>query len=106
MFDDLDPDALLDARDDDDFDDDWVHSAETIEAAWEEFPARASYGAAIEAVREATFKRVFSASGGNHDLAATVSDDFEMICKDGLLGLELSFIRGLQEAYDADRLPG
>jgi hypothetical protein len=56
-------------------------------------------------VREAAFKRTFDASGGHHDLAATVSDDFELICRRALLGVELPFITALEQAYDAQQIP-
>jgi hypothetical protein len=103
-FNDLDTDALLDARDGS-FDDDWIRSAEIIQAAWQQFADNALYTSAIDAAREAAFKRAFNASHGHHDLAATVSDDFEIICKRSLLGIELPFIIGLQEAYDAQQIP-
>jgi len=104
MFEALDSDAVLDARDDS-FDDDWIRSAEAIQAGWQEFSDSARHTAAIDGVREAAFKRAFNASHGNHDLAATVSDDFEIICKRSLLEIESPFIIGLQESYDAQQIP-
>ena len=103
-FNDLDADALLDSRDDP-FDDDWIRSAEAVQAAWQDFPDRDRYTPVIDEVREAAFKRTFNASNGNHDLAATVSDDFEIICKRSWLGIESPFITELQQAYDAQQIP-
>lgn len=104
LFDGLDIDELLDARADS-FDDGWIRSAEAIVAAWQQFSDVTRHSSAIDAVREAAFKRTFNASHGHHDLAATVSDDFEIICKRYLLGIELPFISGLQEAYDTQQIP-
>jgi hypothetical protein len=104
LFDDLDSDVLLDARDDS-FDDDWIRSAESIQAGWQQFSDGVRYTSGIDAMREAAFKRTFNASHGHHDLAATVSDDFEIICKRSILGIELPFISRLQEAYDAQQIP-
>jgi hypothetical protein len=104
MFDDLDPDDALDARGNS-FDDDWIRAAEAVQAAWEASPSSARANPAIDAVRESAFKRTFNASGGNHDLAATVSDDFEIICKRNLLGLESPFVTKLEEAYEKQQIP-
>ena len=105
MFQSLEPDALLDQRDSSCFDDDWVHAAEALQSAWDSYPDARAATAAIDAVRELAFKRTFSASGGNPDLAAAVSDDFELICREALLGAESPFITALQKAYDADQIP-
>ena len=104
MFESLDVDTLLDERDDT-FDDDWVRAAESLQFAWDHHPDASRATPAVDAVREVAFKRTFDASGGNHDLAATVSDDFDLICRRALLGVELPFITALEQAYDAQRIP-
>ncbi len=104
MFDDLDSDAVLDARDDT-FDDNWIRAAEAVQAAWEGSTESVRYTSAIEAVRETAFKRAFNGTCGNHDLAATVSDDFEIICKRHVLELDSPFVTALQVAYDAHQIP-
>ena len=104
MFDDIDPDAVVDARDDS-FDDDWIRAAESVEAAWQDSPDQSKHAPAIDRVREAAFKRTFNGSGGNHELAAIVSDDFEIICKRTLLGTDSPFIVGLETAYNAHQIP-
>lgn len=104
MFTALDADELLDERDRD-FDGDWCRAAETLQQAWNSFPDAIHETPAIDAVREAAFKRVFSASGGNHDLAATVSDDFELICRRALLGLDDLLVLNMQQAYDSQQIP-
>ena len=104
MFTTFDADALLDQRDQT-LDDGWVRAAKTLQAAWDRHPDAIRMTPAIDAVREAAFKRVFAASGGNHDLAAVVSDDFELICRRALLGVDVPFILMLQEAYDSQQIP-
>ena len=104
MFESLDADTLLEERDDS-FDDDWVRSAESLQLAWDRHPDASHAIPAISAVREAAFKRTFDASGGHHDLAATVSDDFELICRRALLGVALPFITALEQAYDEQQIP-
>ena len=104
MFKSIDPDEVLDARDDS-FEDDWLRAAEALQAAWERSPDAESEAATIDAVREVAFRHTFDASGGHHDLAATVSDDLEVICKRAFLGAESPFITSLEEAYDAHQIP-
>ncbi len=104
MFESLDADTVFDEREDS-FDDDWVRAAESLQFAWNQYPHARRATPAVDAVREAAFRRTFAASGGNHDLAATVSDDFDLICRRALLGLELPFIVALEQAYDANQIP-
>lgn len=105
MFESLEPDTLLDQRDSSCFDDDWVRSAEALRPAWDRFPDARAANSAIDAVRELAFKRAFNASGGNPDLAAAVSDDFELICRQALLRVESPFITALKQAYEASEIP-
>lgn len=104
MFESLDADTLLDERDDSS-DDDWVRAAESLQFAWDRYPDASRASPAVDAMREAAFKRAFEASGGHHDLAATVSDDFDLICRRALLGVELPFITALEQAYEAHQFP-
>jgi hypothetical protein len=104
MFASLDADALLDKRDDSS-DDDWVRAAESLQYEWDRYPDASRATPWIDAVREAAFKRTFEASGGHHDLSATVSDDFDLICRRALLGIELPFITALEQTYEAHQFP-
>jgi len=105
MFESLKSDILLDQRDSSCFDDDWVRAAEALQPAWDHFPEAQAAASAIDIVRELAFKRTFNASGGNPDLAAAVSDDFELICRQVLLGVESPFITALKQAYEAYAIP-
>ena len=104
MFASLDADALFDKRDDSS-DDDWVRAAESLQYEWDRYPDASRATPLIDAVRETAFKRTFEASGGHHDLAATVSDDFDLICRRALLGIELPFITALEQTYEAHQFP-
>jgi len=104
MFESLDADTFLNKRDDSS-DDDWVRAAESLQYEWDLYPDALVATPAIDAVREAAFKRAFEASDGHHDLAATVSDDFDLICRRALLGVELPFITTLEQAYEAHQFP-
>ncbi len=103
MFESLDVDTLLNERDAS-FDDEWVRAAEFLQFAWKRHPAAGTDTPAIDAVRVAAFRRAFDASSGHHDLAATVSDDFDLICRRALLGVEVPFITALEQAYDAQQI--
>jgi hypothetical protein len=104
MFVALDADALLDLRDDS-FEGDWVRAAEAVQSAWESYPAASRATPEIDAARAAAFERTYYASGGHHELAATVSDDFELICRRALLGIEIPFVYSLEQAYEAQQIP-
>lgn len=104
MFDSLDADAILDERDDS-FDDEWIRAAEALQSAWDRYPKAGRETPDVDSVREAAFKRTFDGSGGHHELAAIVSDDFDLICRRALIGLDLPFVSTLQQAYDAQQVP-
>ncbi len=104
MFEGLDAYKLLDARSGF-FDKNWMLSFGEIESAWRQFRDSVRNEPAMVKLREAAYIRAFSASGGNPDLAATVSDDFEIICKRTLLGLDMPFVAWLEEVYEAQRIP-
>jgi len=104
MFASLDADAFLDGCDSSS-DDDWVRAAESLQYEWDRYPDASRVTPEIDVVREAAFKRTFHASGGHHDLAATVSDDFDLICRQALVGVEIPFITALEHTYDSHRFP-
>jgi hypothetical protein len=104
LFASLDADAALDRRDQPKFSGRWMAAYEKLEAAWKKQGAAASRRL-VTRLREAAFKRTFHASGDHHDLAATISDDFDLIARKKLLSLNEPFIDQLEKAYLAHRLP-
>ena len=63
----------------------------------EKMPLSADQIATIELIREAAYKAVFNRTG-NPDLAACVSDDFELMAKGICSALDDAFLNGLLEA--------
>jgi hypothetical protein len=105
LFASLEADAALDRRDRPKFGERWMAAFEKMEAAWKKPHATADNVRLVTRLREAAFKRAFRASGDHHDLAATISDDFDLIARKKLLSLEDPFIDQLEQAYLAHRLP-
>ncbi|UOD29245.1 hypothetical protein INH39_28150 [Massilia violaceinigra] len=85
-------DAALDARDSPAFDADWLESNEKLAVG---YPVDET---ATMEVREAVFKAVFRLTA-NPDLAAYVSDDFDLITQANLHGADIAFIRRLWDSY-------
>jgi len=104
MFADLDPDAVLRQRDDF-FDATWIRAAEPVQIAWENAAKLNGGETVIARVRDAAFDRVIELSGGDEDLAGTVADDFEIICKQIVTGVPSPFIAKLREKYDRNQIP-
>lgn len=96
--------SLLDIRDRDEFDDDWVKTAEEIQAHWEIFENAENLEFTIRDIREQAFQKSFAACGG-HEVAGYISDDFEIIAKAAILSLDGSLITQLREAYDQGVIP-
>ncbi|NHZ42630.1 hypothetical protein [Massilia aquatica] len=85
-------DAALDARDSPAFDADWLESNEKLAVG---YPVDET---ATMEVREAVFQTVFRLTA-NPDLAAYVSDDFDLITQANLHGADIAFIRRLWDSY-------
>ena len=91
-------DEMLDSRDSNEFESDWLKISQTLEK--KKFSA--DNLASIENIREIAYKKTFDTT--NHsELAAYVADDFEMIAKsllsdfadEWLNALFLSYLHGL-----------
>ena len=104
MFAGLDADSILRQRDDA-FDQAWIRAAEPIQIAWEKSARSRSTQSEIDAVRQAAFEKVLQLSEGDEDLAGTVGDDFEIICKQAITGSPSPFIDSLRESYESNRIP-
>jgi hypothetical protein len=95
---------LLDVRDQDEFDDAWVKAAEEIQALWDDFVQASDIQSQILAIREQTFRKCFDACNSS-DVAGYVSDDFEIIAKSQVLGLDGPLLQQLRVAYDRCTIP-
>ncbi len=87
-------DEMLDSRDGQEFETDWLRIFETLE--------RRSFSSdelkKIEKVREIAYKKTF-ASTENEELAAYVADDFELIAKSLLADFTDEWLNALLLAY-------
>jgi hypothetical protein len=97
-------DAVLDRRDEGEFDSIWSRVAAQVFGRWQQLPTEQSLKAAIDKVREVAFKQVFRATHG-HEVAGYVSDDFELICKAAVVGISDPFIEHLAGSYDRQTIP-
>lgn len=87
-------DEMLDSRDSAEFESDWLRVFEELKE--KEFSD--SDAALIDEIREIVYKKTFAAT--NHaELAAYVADDFEMITKSLLSGLNDEWLNALLLAY-------
>lgn len=102
----LDHDAILDARDSDqDFDGRWIQCMKTVEEHWSNFAVTEEISKCVTDVRRESFLAVSRATS-QHEIASYVSDDFDILVRGQLLGIEDAFLEFLWDAYDRDEIPG
>ncbi len=102
-FQSIDFDAVLDSRDEEPFDSNWVTSHQRIEAAWSA-SSTDEQTAQVNKIRQAAFVAA-SLMTNNHEIAAYISDDFELIAKSVVLGDLDSFTSGLVKRYERGGVP-
>jgi hypothetical protein len=93
---------MLDSRDSEDFENDWIRVFREIELREKLKPLQNQHLADIKAISEIAYKKTFSATQ-HSELAAYVADDFELIGKslfldfsdEWLNSLFLSYLQGL-----------
>jgi hypothetical protein len=100
----LDCDGVLDARDGRDFDAAWVRQSREVELRWAEAEVSAEARALAEDIRRESFLAVSRATR-QHEIAGYVSDDFELIVRGRLAGVEGGLIGQLWSAYDRGEFP-
>ncbi len=100
-----DADRLLDERDGDaSFAAAWREAHDATAAAWATADVPAATASLAERIRKAAFLRSSLASH-QHDIASDISDDFELIVRDRILGLDDAFVARLLASYEANRFP-
>lgn len=87
-------DEMLESRDGAEFENDWLRVFETLEQ--KEFSH--SEAALIDEIREIAYKKSF-ASTNHAELAAYIADDFELIVKSLLSGLNDEWLNALLLVY-------
>lgn len=102
----LDHNAILDARDGDaEYEAEWLRCYRTIEEQWNAAEIDAAATALKEDVRRESFLTVSRATT-QHEIASYVSDDFDIIARAALLGMNDPFVNRMWEAYDRGEIPG
>ncbi|PHS04349.1 MAG: hypothetical protein COA78_16790 [Blastopirellula sp.] len=104
MFLELDLDSILDQRDEKVFEQPWLECSERIEAAWNLKAPDGATQELMDQVRKESFLAVSRATS-QHEIASYVSDDFGLISKSILLGINDTYANGLFEVYCQGKLP-
>ena len=93
--------ALLDSRDAQPFDDEWVR----VHKAIEQEKRASSLNTAIEdEIRELAFKKAYQ-NTGNGEIAGYVSDDFDLLARAIAVGYFDPWLNLLWNEYQAGRFP-
>lgn len=101
----LDHDAILDARDGDaEFVAKWTRHFNEIEARWPTANVSKEGESLLTDIRRESFLTVSRATG-QHEVASYVSDDFDIIVRGSLLGLDDNFLNSLWDAYSQNEIP-
>jgi hypothetical protein len=100
----LDCDAALDVRNGDEFDAAWVLQYEEVERRWTEAAYSAEARTLAEDIRRESFLAVSRATR-QHEIASYVSDDFDLIVRGRLVGVEGGLVGLLWDAYDRGEFP-
>jgi hypothetical protein len=89
---------MIEGREGRDFDDAWIRSFRSLS------DTRQDDQAAVRLIREQAFKSAYEKTGSS-DIAAFVSDDFELIVRAALTGSEDKWVAGLRDAYASGGFP-
>lgn len=100
FFADCDVDELLDLRDDDEFDSEWMRVYNILN----QINIEDSEKQIIDSIREKSFLRVYNLSESS-DIASCVSDDFEIICKACISGYDDKWLNSLIMSYAKNKFP-
>ncbi|MEM7602072.1 MAG: hypothetical protein AAF357_11740 [Verrucomicrobiota bacterium] len=103
-FVDADLDAILDQRDLDDFEDDWIKAAEDVQYHWEKFADAESTTNTIDLIREAAFKKCFEYTEES-EISGYVSDDFELMAKASAMSLDSPYLKNMMKVYSDGGVP-
>lgn len=97
---DYDIDELLDMRDDDEFDSEWMRVYNVLN----KINVGHSEKQIIDSIREKSFLKAYSLSESS-DIASCVSDDFELICKACINGYDDKWLNSLIMSYAKNKFP-
>lgn len=100
FIEDCDMDELLDMRDDDEFDSEWMRVYNVLN----KINIGVSEKQIIDSIREKSFLKAYSLSESS-DIASYVSDDFEIICKACIYGYDDKWLNSLIMSYAKNKFP-
>jgi len=96
----IDTTMFLDMRDEKEFDDEWVRVFEYFDNILIE----EEYLLEINKVRECVYLKIYEYTSDG-DIAACVSDDFELICKAYILGYNDDWLNQMANIYASKQVP-
>ena len=100
LFENCDIDELLDMRDDEEFDSEWIRVYNILNKAKIENYEKKK----IDNIRENSFLKVYDLLQSS-DIASCVSDDFEIICKAYIICYDDVWINSLIMSYINEKFP-
>jgi hypothetical protein len=99
----LDCDDAVDQRDSHElFDSDWLEAYDATKTGWSNVPS--DIRAQVDEIRKQSFL-VVSAATQQHEIAGYVSDDFDLICRCKILGIEHPIVQYLRHSYQGGTFP-
>lgn len=99
-FDDYDIDELLDMRDDEEFDLEWIRIYDILN----QIKVGENEQKIIDTIREESFLMAYNLFGSS-DIASCISDDFEIICKAYIVQYNDIWLNSLIMSYVNGRFP-
>ena len=101
----LDHDAILDKRDNDaEYEAEWLRCYKHAEEAWATANIKQETTALKDDIRRESFLSVSRATT-QHEIASYVSDDFDIIVRGSILGMNDEFLNSLWDAYNGNEIP-
>lgn len=101
----FDHDAILDERDGDaEFEAQWLRCYNEIEDKWPTADIEPEAAALSEDIWRESFLAVSRATT-QHEIASYVSDDFDIIVRGSILGMNDQFLNDLWDAYNRNEIP-
>ena len=100
----IDYDAVLDWRDTDPFDAEWVRASGALEGMRAAAEPGPDFGRLFDDVRREAFM-ITTRATGHHEIASYISEDFELIALDSAFAAADPFVAKLWAAYSRGELP-
>lgn len=97
-------DSWLDLRDSDEFDASWMSAHLSTKERETSSPLGQDELEIVNHIREMAFLKTIRATG-HSELAAYVSDDFELMARAARIGFEDRWLRALSDVYQQERFP-